>query len=188
MFRRTGIKQESESMVTTTHPESPLDQRTGTDVEQLVEEYVAICNRAMAENEDRFLFRQAKKLNRALWGETNFRTLVYEGDPRNVVAEATLHFDPEQRALSVRQSPDGEVAFSWKVSRGYLEDVVRNRPAWYLEHPVRLDWNWVGDRAWDEARSRVEDRGAMVTAAAGFTIGLIVGSLVTRAILSSRHG
>lgn len=175
-------------MATTTHPGTPLDQRTGTEVEQLLEEYVAICNRAIAENEDRFLFRQAKKLNRALWGETNFRTLVYDGDPHNVVAEATLHFDPRQRELSVRQSPDGEVAFSWKVSRGYLEDVVRNRPEWYVEHPVRLDWNWLDDRIRDEARSQLEGHGAMVTAATGFALGLVAGSLVTVVILSARRG
>lgn len=32
---------------------------------RLLEEYVDICNRAIAENEDRFVFRHAKKLNRA---------------------------------------------------------------------------------------------------------------------------
>lgn len=49
---------------------------------RLLEEYVDICNRAIAENEDRFVFRHAKKLNRALWGES--KALVT--DRRAIVA------------------------------------------------------------------------------------------------------
>jgi hypothetical protein len=127
------------------------DKRNGGNAEHLLSDYIALCNRAIAENRDKFWYRQAKRLNRALWGGADFRTLVYDEDPDDVIGEFTIHFDPDGRELRLLPPGDHDVAFSWKVSTAYLRDVVLERPDWYLEHPAMLDWIWIRERVRDEA-------------------------------------
>jgi hypothetical protein len=173
------MTQNTEAEIARSAPES-------TDSRQLLADYVEVCNRAIAENAGRFLYWQAKKLNSGFWGELNVRTLIYEGDPRAVVDEAVLHFDPAHRRLSMPRTPEGEILFSWKVSRTYLEDVARNRPEWYIEHPLMLDWKWLVGRARDESRVLSEDHSG-VAAATGAALGLLVGSAATY-LFSNRRG
>jgi hypothetical protein len=139
--------------------------------------YIDICNRALAEADERFWFRQAKRFNRAVWGGAHFRTLIYHEDPDEVVAERTIHFDADERQLRVLPDGDHDVAFTWKVSTDYLEDVAYRRPDWYLEHPARLDWVWM--------KARVSDRisaGDTRSFAAGLVIGAGVGMAATIAL------
>lgn len=159
--------------------------RRRNGVQKLLADYVDVCNRAIAENEHRFVFRQAKKLNRQLWGEASFHTLVYEDDPRNVIEEATLHYDPRRLELSVEDSADGDVAFSWKLPIDYMEDVVQ-RPDWYVEHPAALDWNWLTERVRDESTALVTDRRAIAAGVAGIVAGVLLG--MTVAALRQRSG
>jgi hypothetical protein len=173
-------------MVSNAEIDTARTTQGGTDFRQLLADYVEVCNRAIAESEGRFLYWQARKLNSGPWGELNVRALVYDGDPRAVVEEATLHFDPAHRRISIPQPPDGDILFSWKVSLEYLEDVVRNRPEWYVERPLMLDWKWLVGRARDESRVLSEDHDGRI-AAVGVTIGLLFGSAATY-LLSSRRG
>jgi hypothetical protein len=103
----------------------------------LIDEYVALCNRVLAENEHRFLFRQARWANGAIWGKPRFRTIVYERDPGQPLGEYILQFDPDapvepgSRPLSIvapSEAATHGVAFSWKVPVRCLEDVVKVRP------------------------------------------------------------
>jgi hypothetical protein len=147
----------------------------GTEV--MIEGYIALCNRALSESTDRFWYRQAKRLNRRLWHDAHFHTVVYDDHPENVVGEFTLHFDPESSKLSVDTADGQEVAFTWKVPLDYLDDVVNERPEWYLEHPVRLDTVWAAERVRDEVRSRP---GTVMGLAAGLAIGAAAGALAVR--------
>ncbi|MDZ5076598.1 hypothetical protein [Nesterenkonia sp. HG001] len=143
----------------------------GEHLESLVEDYIALCNRAMNENWHSFSYRQAKRLNRLLWGGSNFRTVVYGDDPSEVVEAFTIHFDPDEQALSLLPPGDHDIAFAWKVSVAYLRDVVQERPEWYVAHPMMLDWIWMKDYASDEI-GRIDGRsfvaGAALGAAAAF--------------------
>lgn len=141
---------------------------------QIFEDYVEICNRVMSENMDRFWYRQAKRLNRTVWSDANFHTIVYDEHPDRVVGEYTLHFDPDAWELQILPPGDHEVAFSWKVPLEYLDDVVNERPEWYLEHPVMLDGVWMADRIRDEMRGRT---GSVVALAAGLAVGVVAGAL-----------
>jgi len=142
--------------------------------ERLVEDYVDICNRAMAENMDRFLFRQAKRLNRKIWDGADFHTVVYDEHPERVVGEYTLRFDPDTARLRVLESGDHDAAFSWRVPLDYLNDVVNERPQWYLAHPIMLDGVWIADRVRDEFRTH---RGSIAAVAAGVVVGAALGAL-----------
>lgn len=156
------------------------------DLDRLMAQYVAFCNLVLAENQHRFLFRQARRLGRAIWGEARFRTIVYDRDPAQPLGEYILrfdpdaHLDPQAKPLSILLPGDpsaGEVAMSWKVPVGYLHDVVTVRPSWYRRHPLMLDWNWITDRSRDEVRRR-----PMLAIAIVMAVGVLVG------LASSRRG
>lgn len=151
-------------------------------LEQLLSDYVALCNRAMAENKDRFWYRQARRLNRALLGGANFRTIVQGEDPDEVLGEFTIHFDPDDQVLSLLPPGNHDVAFSWRAPVGYLDDVVHERPEWYLERPMRLDWVWLKERM-GKAADRVDGR----SLAAGFVLGAAAVLLAVCAVPRERE-
>jgi hypothetical protein len=151
------------------------DRYADVDVRQLLAEYVGVCNRALAENMDSFLFRQAKRLSRAMWEDARFRTVVYDGDPDNVLEEAIIRFDPHQRLLRLDNHGDGEITFTWKVPLAYLQDVVRTRPDWYADNPLMLDWKWFTGRVSDEWRHAKHDRKIIVGGAVLLLAGVMIG-------------
>ncbi|MBB3036010.1 hypothetical protein [Hoyosella altamirensis] len=148
----------------------------GNTTRDLLSGYLLICNRAMAENKDKFWYQQAKKLNRQLWGGANFRTVIYETDPDVTVGEYTIHFDPVEKSLSILPPGDHDVAFTWKASTDYLRDVVHDRPDWYLAHPAMLDWVWMKERARDQLVHRVDGRSFI----AGVTLGVAATAAIRR--------
>jgi hypothetical protein len=150
------------------------------ELERLLSDYVALCNRAIAENEDAFWVRQAKRLNRALWGGASFRALVYDENPSDPLAAFVIHFDADDGVLSLASAEEHEVAFTWAAPLRYLEDVVRERPRWYLDHPTRLDWSWLEHRVRDEAAHRFDGRSFAVGALLGAAVASLVGTLLGR--------
>jgi hypothetical protein len=142
-----------------------LDQ----NLEDLLAEYLAVCNRSLEENADIFWYRNAKKLNRKLWGDANFRTVVYGEDPDEILGEATIHFDADAMALSLLRPGDHDTAFTWKVPLTYLVDVV-DRPAWYLANPLMLDLRWFQERFRAEAGSRLPDRPVLARSLMGIAV------------------
>lgn len=125
----------------------PPQQRT---LEPLMREYIAICNHAMAKNKEKFGYRQAHIIGKALADGANFRTVIYQDKPSETQAVYTLHFDAEKPELRLDDTANPEEgAFTWKAPVSYLRDVVETRPMWYLEQPTRLDWQWLKARTND---------------------------------------
>jgi hypothetical protein len=149
-----------------------MNVSTQSSIEPLMNKYVTLCNRAIAENEDKFWYQQAKKLNRAIWNDgARFRTLVYGDNPKETQAQFTLHFDVDRHELSLGpDTTEEDVAFTWKTPVSYLQDVVEERPDWYLEHPVRLDWQWLKARANDS----LEHSSPRSAFASGFVLGAFI--------------
>lgn len=146
----------------------------GNDAQALLKQYVSLCNQAIAENRNKFWMKQAKQLNRKLWNGGNFRTIIYDQDPGDVIEEATLHFDPNGPALRVLPPGDYDVAFSWKAPLNYLEEVLA-QPQAYLDNPLKLDWEWMKERVRDEASYRI-DTGSMIT---GVAVGAVAGMVLS---------
>lgn len=161
------------------------ENQLDVSLEDLMSGYLDICNRAMQENIDKFWYQQAKRLNRILWDESNFHTIVYDLDPDITLDEFMIHFNPDERELSLI-SPEGqEVAFTWKVPLGYLKDVVENRPDWYIEHPVMLDWKWLTERTRTESMDLMRKPRLLKTGITGFLLGTAAGALSV--YLTTRH-
>lgn len=86
-------------------------------------------------------------------------------------------FNPDERKLSLI-SPEGQdAAFSWKIPLDYLKDVVENRPDWYIEHPVMLDWKWLAERTRTESRDLIRKPRLLKTGIVGFLLGTAAGAL-----------
>jgi hypothetical protein len=158
-----------------------------TDVEKLLSDYLDLINRSLVENADLFWYRQAKRLNRMVWADANFRTIIYDGDPSNVVGEFTIHFDTDANELSILPPGDHRVAFAWKASLDYLRDVAESRPDWYLEHPMMLDWKWITERVRDEVSSRAGSRAARNAVIGSLALGAAVGAASAYAYRSRRR-
>jgi|GEM_PF-4399714 len=147
-------------------------RRTPKQVEKLFASYLDVCNRAIAENRDRRWLMAALKLNGVVFDGANFHTLVIGEDGREVLGEFTMHFDASDEEQPLSLLPDGahESVFSWRAPVTYLEDVVHERPDWYVAHPLRIDWGWMKHRA-VQAAGKV-DTGWLVT-------GLVLGATAT---------
>jgi hypothetical protein len=148
-----------------------------TAVKTLITDYLNICNRALRESVGDFWYELGKQINRTLWEEPNFRTLVYDQDPDIIIEDCIIHFDLEKRELSLIPAEEQQVACTWKVPLDYLKDVVENRPEWYIEHPVMLDWKWLTERTRTESRDIMRKPRLLRTAIAGFLLGTAAGAL-----------
>lgn len=147
-----------------TTPSNPIGE---TQARELLVRYAELCNRAMRQNSHKAWFRKAKQASKLMVGGSKFHTIVYESDPGQPIAEATLHFDADREAVRLLDGDEKEAAFTWKVSTSYLRDVVETRPDWYVANPLRLDWKWLADRVEDEWRERDSEPIAL-----GFLVGL----------------
>jgi hypothetical protein len=149
--------------------------RNNGDLKLLLAEYIALCNRALAGSKERYWYKQVLRSSRALLGdEARIRTLIYAEDPDNVLGEFVVRFDPKEPALSLQPGGEQPPPVSWRVSAGYLRDVVYARPEWYLERPARLDWMWLKERVRDEVAQRVDVRSLL----AGFALVALVAALL----------
>lgn len=112
------------------------------DTELLVE-YLDVCNTAMAAKKDSFPHKQVLALSRLVFSGRNFSLLLYDEDPDLPDACYTLRFAGNQLELVAEGKQDP--VFSCKVRRDYLRTVVGSRQE-YIDHPERLDWDWLKSR------------------------------------------
>lgn len=166
-------------------PEQTLDQilpsRYRKDPEALISDYLAICNQVLKNHADQGQTRQALRLaKRANDGEP-FTAIVYDNHPDEVLGEFPLRFDPEAREISLSRTDPEDSAFSWKVPLSYLSDVVLERPTWYLQHPLMLDWKWLTQRIGDEVTEPLDARSLAVGALLG-AAGFYAGQFAVRAV------
>lgn len=148
-------------------------------LEALLQDYIAVCNRALAENGDSFLFRQAGRLSRLLLDGAHVRALVYDEDPDNIRGEFMIAFDSDMKRLNLVPADSEDAAFTWKAPLDYLRDVAVDRPEWYIERPMMLDWRWIAERTGDEVERLKERPGALA-------LGLSVLAGVALAALTLR--
>ena len=77
--------------------------------------------------------------------------LVYDDDPGETLEAFTLEYRDGRFLMDERSDMD-EVHHDsrWKVSTDYLESLASD-PEMYIEHPVRMDLDWLADRLPDSA-------------------------------------
>jgi hypothetical protein len=75
---------------------------------------------------------------------------VYDDDPHAPFDAFTVRWTDGR--FELRERGKGEHDSTWKVSARYLDSLIEN-PETYVQHPTRLDLDWLTERLPDEVRS-----------------------------------
>ncbi len=121
-----------------------MTRETNTkDVAALFTQALNVMNGALARHKDEVPYKQIAELSAKLIDGRNIGVAVYDNDAKNPFDYYTIRFEKDAFQLVSRGKQEPEI--SWKVSRDYLEKVVENSDE-YLEHPAKLDWDWLKSR------------------------------------------
>lgn len=113
------------------------------DTRTLFEEYLGVCNAALAANRERPLLGRLISASESLLRGRRMGVAVTKGDSSHPYDYFTLELSDGRFELLEhgKRQPD----LAWTVQRSYLERVVEH-PQEYVDHPLRLDWDWVVSR------------------------------------------
>lgn len=114
-----------------------------SDVSNLFTRALNVINTALEKHRDEVPYSQLLAASEKVLGDSKVGVAVYESDPSTPFDYYTIRFrDGAFEMVSHgKQEPD----LGWKVSRSYLESVAEN-PDEYVEHPAKLDWDWLKSR------------------------------------------
>jgi hypothetical protein len=118
-------------------------QRTST--EELFSQYLAVVNRAIAQNRDRVPYKQLFAGGKKLFGDRRIEAVVY--DDSTTLARVTIGLEDDHLKIVEPGQMGRELASSWewKVSEKHLENVLAD-PQSYIESPIKLDLDWLKTR------------------------------------------
>lgn len=109
------------------------------DYEQVFQQYLEVCNRAIEQNKNKFPYTE-------IWGE-RLKSLKEEA-----VVHAVIFDDRAKLAVKLRLTPDMKIEIAekkpippedaWPFTYQYLKRVVEN-PKEYIDNPAKLEWGWL---------------------------------------------
>lgn len=110
------------------------------EYEHLLRQYVAICNRALSVNKDKFPFREIWAAQWKHHGANNtLRCALYDDRPKLIY---DLSLQPNIK-IAISLPIETSCIDVWPFRISYLQDVCAH-PDSYIEHPLRLNWRWIG--------------------------------------------
>ena len=109
----------------------------------LLVEYLDVCNTTLAANRNTFPYKQLFALFEKLFANRQVACMMYEDNPNLVLLTATVQlaggkFEPVPEK-------EANPSLHIKLKTGYMEGVVRHRRD-YIDHPEKLDWDWLKSR------------------------------------------
>jgi CBS domain-containing protein len=128
-----------------------------TSTASLLISFLDVCNKSLAKNREKFLYKQLFTLYEKLFAGRDVGVIIYEDDPETEIGRVSVRFK-DGRYEPVGSEID-DVAFRVKLKRSYMEKVVAN-PSEYIEHPEKLDWEWLKSRIGleeDDAPAKVQE-------------------------------
>lgn len=102
-----------------------------------------VINAALEKHANDTPYAQLLSASEKLLADRNIGVAVYESDASAPFDYYTIRFRDGAFELVSRGKQEPEAG--WKVSRAYLEGVVENADD-YIEHPAKLDWDWLKSR------------------------------------------
>jgi hypothetical protein len=106
-------------------------------------EALNVMNKALEAHRDEIPYKQLIQAADKLADGTRFGVAVYKDDPDTPHDYYTTTWDNGQLALVEHGKQDPDI--TWKVSDEYIDKVADN-PREYIEHPAKLDWDWLKTR------------------------------------------
>ena len=113
--------------------------KDAAEYEQVFQQYLEICNRAIELNKGKFPYTEIWGARlKALEDELKVEAIVYDDRPK---AAFMLRLTKEMKIEIVekRELPPED---AWPFTYQYLKRVVDN-PEKYLENPAKLEWGWL---------------------------------------------
>jgi hypothetical protein len=118
------------------------------DNHDLFQQYIEICNAALRANKDRFPFKQIltaaqNQQNRP----KNIEVAIVQDKPKAayVIQMEADKISGKPHAACSDCTCEGQ----WRVTRTYLEDVIKN-PEAYISNPAKIDWAWLYPKGYPE--------------------------------------
>ena len=109
------------------------------DVDELFHRYLDICNQAIKKHKGEFPYQQVLNFGETLMGDHPIDLAVYDDEPK---AAFSLFF--KSNKLKDGGHPL-DVKKAWRMNLSYLRKVVEH-PDEYIEHPEKLDLDWLKSR------------------------------------------
>ena len=109
------------------------------EIEDIFKQYLDICNQAIEKHKDEFPYREALGLSKTVLGEKTFDLAIYDDNPRGTFS---LKFKDKEL---IKSGQPANPKKAWWVNLSYLKNVVEN-PKKYIEHPEKLDFDWLRSR------------------------------------------
>jgi len=114
-----------------------------TEIYDLFMESLEVINRALDANRGEGVFgRVLDAMDDRLEGHTS-AVAIYDEDPDQPFDYFTIRFAGGRWELQERGR--GAHDTEWKVSTEYLQSLIDD-PETYIQHPTRLDLDWIADR------------------------------------------
>lgn len=123
------------------NPQSETAAQPGTDA--LFNQYLSVVNRAITANKDGIYGKAVKLWERAA-GDKQIAVGVYQTDASSPHHWYTLELHDGNFDV-VEHGKAEKAAFHWKISEDHLNHVVKE-PETYVEHPIKLDLDWLKTR------------------------------------------
>lgn len=109
------------------------------ECEQLFQQYVEICNRAIEKNKNKFPYTEiwGSRL-KALKDEATLNAIVYDDRPKLAVK---LRLTPDMK-IEIAEKKPIPPEDAWPFTYQYIKRVV-DHPQEYIENPAKLEWGWL---------------------------------------------
>ena len=121
---------------------------TSKDIYTLFTDALDVTNKALEKHRDSgFMKGLVAAWDKFLDGH-KAGVAIYDEDPEKPFDYFTIRYLNEKFEILSRGKSEHDT--EWKVSRDYLQSIVDN-PQEYIEHPSKLDLDWLKDRLPDAA-------------------------------------
>jgi len=109
------------------------------DYEQVFQQYLEICNRAIEQNKNKFPYTEiwGSRL-KALEEDMKIHAVVFDDRPK---LSYILRLTKDMK-IEIVEKKDIPPEDAWPFTYQYLKRVVDN-PKEYIENPARLEWGWL---------------------------------------------
>lgn len=113
--------------------------KDAAEYEQVFQQYLEICNRAIELNKNKFPYTEIWGVRlKALEDEIKIQAVVFDDRPK-LAYMLRLTKDMKIEIAEKKELPRED---AWPFTYQYLKRVVDN-PKEYLENPARLEWGWL---------------------------------------------
>ena len=115
----------------------------------LLQEYISLCQQALDRHRDAYPYKQIFDALDQSNGETGHPVTVTVADPIPVTRFTLSTKNLDDVDIRPKQCGGGDggccggCRSGWLVETSYLDHVIANKDE-YLEHPAKLDWDWLG--------------------------------------------